>query len=629
MARPTWTLTGPLSAPHGAVLAGTELTLSLVTGVSRDPSGSDLRAGSTVAVVGADGTLTVKGTGDPVMLLASSPDAPVHYRLSCIPRVLPTVTFTAPEGGSLALDDIVPEVPAPIPPVDASTLRAEWQAALDGKQPAGSYAAGVHTHPAAQITDATTAGRALVTAADAAAQRTALGLGSAATTAATDYATAAQGALADTATQPGDLGTAAASDVGDFATAAQGAKADTAVQPLTAARTYTTNGGLYFPTDYAWLKWRARRASILAGLTQGHVAVVGDSIAFGAAGSGTTPPKYVTDWPGRLRALLAAQYGNAGSGVVIADANIRANPTWDDRFTYAGTITDQGFGFHGTSNLRLDAVAGTYLEFTATADEFTVYNAAGAGGVINATVDGGAVKKLRNVYTGGAAVDIEKQAGYKQIVTKVPAGSVGVHTLRLTPDTSNATFDLFIHAVEGRVNTPGTFRVSNASINGKSLSTLFGGAGKNDEVNALYGLPMIDMLRADLLIIALGVNDWMGNTPAATAKGWLKTLVQRQRANGNNGNGSTYANGDAMLLWNPQPDISTLGLAAPSTWAQYRAMFYEVADEENVPLLDLGGRWKDYPTANAAGFYGDGIHPNDAGSLDLAPAIQRAILADG
>lgn len=130
MPRPTWTLTGPLSAPHGAVLAGTEITLSLVPGVSRDPSGSDLRAGSTVAVVGTDGTLTVKGTGDPVTLLASSPDAPVHYRLSCIPRVLPSIVFAAPEGGSLALDDIVPEVPAPVPAVDASTLRAEWQAAL-------------------------------------------------------------------------------------------------------------------------------------------------------------------------------------------------------------------------------------------------------------------------------------------------------------------------------------------------------------------------------------------------------------------------------------------------------------------------------------------------------------------
>jgi hypothetical protein len=46
---------------------------------------------------------------------------------------------------------------------------------------------------ATDISDSTTAGRALLTAADAAAQRTSLGLGTAATTASTDYATAAQG----------------------------------------------------------------------------------------------------------------------------------------------------------------------------------------------------------------------------------------------------------------------------------------------------------------------------------------------------------------------------------------------------------------------------------------------------
>jgi len=83
----------------------------------------------------------------------------------------------------------------------------------------------------------------------AAGARTNLGLGTAATTASSAYATAAQGALADSATQPGDLatvattgdyddltdkptlGTAAAEDVGYFATAAQGDLADSAVQP--------------------------------------------------------------------------------------------------------------------------------------------------------------------------------------------------------------------------------------------------------------------------------------------------------------------------------------------------------------------------------------------------------------
>ena len=74
----------------------------------------------------------------------------------------------------------------------------------------------------------------------AAGARANLGLGTAATTDASAYATAAQGAKADTATQPGDLGTAAAEDVGYFATAAQGALADSAVQPGDLATVATT-----------------------------------------------------------------------------------------------------------------------------------------------------------------------------------------------------------------------------------------------------------------------------------------------------------------------------------------------------------------------------------------------------
>ena len=50
----------------------------------------------------------------------------------------------------------------------------------------------------------TAAGRAILDDVDASAQRSTLGLGSAATTASTDYATAAQGSTADTALQPGD-----------------------------------------------------------------------------------------------------------------------------------------------------------------------------------------------------------------------------------------------------------------------------------------------------------------------------------------------------------------------------------------------------------------------------------------
>ena len=139
------------------------------------------------------------------------------------------------------------------------------------------------TQAASTISDSTTAGRALLTANDAAAQRTSLGLGTAATTASTDYAPAAHvgssgtahatatttvagflsaadkskldgvatGATANssdatllaranhTGTQSvgtiTGLGTAATTASTDYATAAQGTKADTAIQPGNAA----------------------------------------------------------------------------------------------------------------------------------------------------------------------------------------------------------------------------------------------------------------------------------------------------------------------------------------------------------------------------------------------------------
>ena len=79
--------------------------------------------------------------------------------------------------------------------------------------------------------DLTTAGKALLDDADAAAQRTTLGLGTAATTASTDYATAAQGALADSALQ----------DVVDDTTPQLGGNLDIQSNTIT---TSTVNGGI-------------------------------------------------------------------------------------------------------------------------------------------------------------------------------------------------------------------------------------------------------------------------------------------------------------------------------------------------------------------------------------------------
>lgn len=378
---------------------------------------------------------------------------------------------------------------------------------------------------------------------------------------------------------------------------------------------------LYLPTATASMKWRALRAEVLAGTRQGHVAVVGDSQEFGAAATGVTLPKYSKCWPGRLRTLVDSVYGSAGSGVVIADAVVRANPTYDPRWTFGSNVTDHAFGFHAASCFRLDAVSGTYVEFTAPCDEFWIWNLSDTGGFNTASIDGGAGQTFRNLVTGGAPT-LERESGFHSnlIVTRVPAGTSGTHTLRITPTTVNAAYDCFLLAVEARQTGNGRFRVSNPSVNSKTLASLVA----SDEATALFGLPLVDALQADLLVIALGENDWQAARSIATHKTNLTTLIQRQRSSGNNAGGGAKAEGDVLLMWSPQPDLVTLNHPSPS-WAEYRDAVYEVAEEQNCPLLDLSFRWQDFATADALNLVADTIHASDSGAADIANLTHRVI----
>lgn len=386
----------------------------------------------------------------------------------------------------------------------------------------------------------------------------------------------------------------------------------------TALKALANNRGLYLPSPSANLKWRVKREQALRGNGVAHIAALGDSITFGAAATGNTSPKWLNSWPGQLRTALDAEHGPSGTGIVPAIPALRTNPTWDPRFTFTGTITDHAFGFHKATCYRLKP--GATLEFTAdNVDKFRVFLFSGGDTVANeAQIDGGAVETIRNSYV-AHTVTIDRLSGYhdRMLVTDIPAGAVGTHTLKLTRPAS-ATSDMFFMAVHGMNASQGRFRVSNLGYSSKSLASF----SETDETNSLFGLPLIDAVKADLLIVALGINDWQALTNVATTKARLTSIVQRQRANGTNAGGGANANGDALLVWNPAPDFTTL---TQPYWEIYRDMFYEVANEQNVALLDMGDRWKDYPTANALGLFADAIHPTDAGSADIAPAIEDTL----
>ena len=166
------------------------------------------------------------------------------------------------------------------------------------------------------------------------------------------------------------------------------------------------------------------------------------------------------------------------------------------------------------------------------------------------------------------------------------------------------------------------------------MATLFAGAGNDDAVNELFGLGMVDTLRADILFVALHTNDWHTGATKVQIKDRLRTLVQRQRSTGSTTASipGKHAGGDAVLVFAPQPSINGTGLptyaggeGAVTPWGDVRAAFYEVADEEDVVLIDAGTRWDSFARGWSAGLFGDPLHPNDAGSADLADGIVQAL----
>jgi lysophospholipase L1-like esterase len=134
---------------------------------------------------------------------------------------------------------------------------------------------------------------------------------------------------------------------------------------------------------------------------------------------------------------------------------------------------------------------------------------------------------------------------------------------------------------------------------------------------------MFDMPRADLSVIALGNNDWQADTATATVKSYLSTAIARQRSSGTTQGGS-HANGDVALVFGPTPDLTALVHTNPS-YEQYRTAFYEVADSDDVMLIDITPSWVDFTTADTVGLFADTVHPSDDGAEDIAQAVYEAL----
>lgn len=349
-------------------------------------------------------------------------------------------------------------------------------------------------------------------------------------------------------------------------------------------------------------KTRAGMAAAAAGTRNAMFGVWGPSTAAGQTTGGSTS-QAVNAWPMQLANLLQAAGVNAGANGFFGDKGnwggaqgIASVLAGDARLSITGGVSIGGTQAFGGNAFLFAGVAGR-LSFTpqnpVTKFEVAWRDNASARS-FNATIDSGTATLIST--TGVAALRR----------TVLSAGALSSHT---------ANFDW----VSGNVTIIGSHAYNDANGR-KEISILNGGisgalsARFNDETDAVVGLTAT--LAAYQFDTAFyddaQINDWRNGVAVATSKANATVWVQKVKA----------ANTDPILV-TPLWDNGTAGLSAQQD--AYAAMLFEVATEQDIPLIDIRTAWGSFAIANAKGWYSDSVHPSAAGYAAKAAMMQAAL----
>lgn len=343
--------------------------------------------------------------------------------------------------------------------------------------------------------------------------------------------------------------------------------------------------------------WNAAKARTLAGGNPARVLTVGHSVVVGTSDS---TPRWQYSFATKLRNLFNARYGSAGTGLVYL---VTTALTDDARHVFTGTWT-AALGTRGAFNAGCYNATGTANTYAFTpdipVDSFNVYYVKNTvSGTFSASVDGGTASTANAFGSGTESIG----------VLTVPAGSLGTHTLTITPPASQ---QVYVVAVEGTVGTSGV-RVSRCGRAGAFTSTITtAGTAGVDSLSTIF----TSQAAPDLTVVMCEINDYNTNVPVTTFTTNLTTIVQRAQATG-----SVLVVVDETIL--TQPNAGGLYQSA------YHAAIYSLADSLGFGVFDLASRWKNYATSSPAvpGFYANatadaaGIHPSAVGHQDIANGL--------
>lgn len=324
---------------------------------------------------------------------------------------------------------------------------------------------------------------------------------------------------------------------------------------------------------------RAKLAGAVAGTALCRVGCAGDSIT---AGEKAAP--YATNaWPVRMRDIFAASgVPIAGTGLIPAQS---AQSGFDARWSYGAGWAN--FSGAPTSFLRQCSTPGSTATLTGDRPGTVVeVQYSNGSGPFTVAIDGAAPVTV--TPTGGTSLGIYTVTGLADTN----------HTVVVTVGATGTTY-----LVGAGVRRTTGLLVTNAGLGGAT-------AGAWSTTEPFRAGPALRSYSPDLVTFSLMTNDANQSVAPATYKSNMQTAITAFKAAS-----------DVLLI----AAIPGNGLALDP----YRAALYELADSNDLPLLDFFDRWGSYDSANGLGLMFDSLHPNATGYADLGRAVASALLSTG
>lgn len=358
---------------------------------------------------------------------------------------------------------------------------------------------------------------------------------------------------------------------------------------------------IYNLTPSSTAKMKVAMQAMQAGARNAIIAGLGHSVMAGQEATGNNqlalkgPMPRLAAWLNTFGLVAASNnlfgYHN-GYAQASGGTGLQSEVNADARMAIAGTMAIQGVeGPGGLAFGAPDATGTMDITFIDQFTEFDIYSTQNSGhGTYYYSVDGGAQTKIDT-----AAASAFKKVSVAGLSLASHVIRHGWPTTKVDGTTANPAVSRIL-GIEARNGNQKEISCRNQGISGIQSASLLTDSQTYTRRSADKALV------PDLSFIVCIINDVRASTAVATTKANIKAKAQDMQISG-----------DVVLVMEHYVNDNSGNMA---NWLDYRTALYQIADELNCVLIDMGVKWGPFATANAAGKMSDTLHPSFLGYDD-------------